>query len=152
MGSLTLHCGMHALNALLMSARTHPLYTAKELDGINRDLHALEQAWCPDGQDTVPQAEGNWPVDVLLVALRRRGLSGQFVRAPRLLLRHGQSFTTCQAETLGTALWGSCSQPVITMLPWSDIISSGASWTMGVWRCRRTPPRGVSNTGVRDRR
>jgi hypothetical protein len=76
-----LHCGLHAVNALLNSVRLPP-YHHTDLDAITAHVHARERELCPDGTDTVPQAAGNYPLETLLVALRRQGLRGEFEKPP----------------------------------------------------------------------
>ena len=74
-----LHCGLYAINAILDSIQLCP-YRSEDLDAITRWIHCREKQLCPEAADTVPQVEGNYPVETLLVALRKRGLSGQYER------------------------------------------------------------------------
>ena len=74
-----LHCGLHAINAVLESIQECP-YGSEELDAITRGIHHREKQLCPEAVDTVPQVEGNYPVETLLVAMRLRGLSGAYER------------------------------------------------------------------------
>jgi hypothetical protein len=78
---MSLHCGLHALNAVLR-ATGRPPYAAARLDHLTRILHAREVSLCPDGRDVAPDPRGNYPLETLLLALKRRGLRPEFVRSP----------------------------------------------------------------------
>lgn len=89
-------CGLYALNALLDAARRQTtaaasdgdddafqtLFTREELDLLTEEVHRAERALCPEAVDTAPDAAGgNYPLEVLLRALQRRGLCAAFLPA-----------------------------------------------------------------------
>ena len=78
-----LHCGLHAINAILLKIKKVP-YTSIELDHITHEVHRRETQLCPQAKDTVPQQEGNYPLESLLVALRRQNLCAIFEKARSL--------------------------------------------------------------------
>jgi hypothetical protein len=78
---MDLHCGLHAVNAVLRAVGRRP-YTAARLDDLTGALHARERRLCPTARDVAPDPRGNYPLETLLLALRRRGLCAEFVRAP----------------------------------------------------------------------
>jgi hypothetical protein len=80
---MALHCGLHAVNALLR-ATGRAAYTAARLDHFTCVLHDRERSVCPDGRDVAPDPRGNYPLETLLLALKRRGLRAEFVRLPVL--------------------------------------------------------------------
>ena len=71
-------CGLRAVNSLLHRCRREP-FQETEINDINRVVHARELELCSDGVDTLPDPEGNYPLEVLIVALRRRGLATSIV-------------------------------------------------------------------------
>lgn len=75
-------CGWYALNALLGPEDAYPL---EELRAVNRAVHRLECSVCPGGRDTAPEASGNFPIDVLIAALERRGRKTEHVHPRRRL-------------------------------------------------------------------
>ena len=75
-----LHCGLHAINAILQNLRKTP-YTSPELDAITREVHKKEVALCAEGLDTEPEVEGNYPLESLLVALKRQNLQGVYEKS-----------------------------------------------------------------------
>jgi hypothetical protein len=77
---MSLRCGLYAVNALLRHLKTASPVDAAELDDLTVDLHSRERAVCPDGTDLVPDREGNYPVETLMLALAQRGLHCAFVR------------------------------------------------------------------------
>lgn len=79
---MSLRCGLHAVNALLRAAGRSPVVAA-DLDAITARLHARERAVCPEGRDTAPDPEGNYPIETLIVALRRAGIRATYVRPTR---------------------------------------------------------------------
>ena len=85
---MALRCGLHAVNAILTAAGGPSIRTcdAAELDAITAELHRRERALCPEGRDTAPDPEGNYPVETLFVALRRRGLRSSYERRVRELV------------------------------------------------------------------
>ena len=82
-----LHCGLHAVNAILQSLR-HAPYTATEMDAITRRVHQREQELCPDGRDTEPQECGNYPLETLIVVLRLHNLSTEFEKPLAIIRNH----------------------------------------------------------------
>ena len=78
-----LHCGLHAINAILQKVKKVP-YTSIELDHITQEVHRRETHLCPEGTDTVPQREGNYPLESLLVALRRQNMRATFEKVHSL--------------------------------------------------------------------
>lgn len=60
-----------------------------DLDRITEQVHQRERALCPDATDTAPQPEGNYPLETLLVALRRRHFAAEYERPGRSrVVRH----------------------------------------------------------------
>lgn len=78
----------HAINSIL-SQNGSRIYTHRELDRITEHVHDRERALCPDATDTAPQPEGNYPLETLLVALRRRQFAAEYERFARpRIVRH----------------------------------------------------------------
>ena len=74
-----------AVNVLLLAGRERssppPPVTAAELDSINRDLHDREKEVYGEGEDLLQvDPRGNYPVEVLMAALRRRGYATGYIR------------------------------------------------------------------------
>ena len=79
-----LHCGLHAINAILAPLRK-TLYSSEELDDMTVRVHHDECSICTDGTDTVPQVEGNYPLETLLRALHAHHLMVQFEKPQHLV-------------------------------------------------------------------
>ena len=79
-----LHCGLHAVNAILRPLR-RPLYSSEDLDDMTVGVHNDERRICTDETDTIPQVEGNYPLETLLRALHAHQLSVQFEKAQHLV-------------------------------------------------------------------
>ena len=78
-----LRCGLYAVNAVLAVDRRYTPATAAEMDDICQRLHDLERAVHAEGTDLKPHPEGNYPVEVLMQCLARRGLHAEYARAQR---------------------------------------------------------------------
>ena len=87
-----LHCGLHAINALLLTAN-YPSESAETLDKITSRIYQTEREICSDGIDTKPDARGNYPIETLLFVLNQAGLKFKFIVM-------GQSFQIPQ-RTIG---------------------------------------------------
>jgi hypothetical protein len=96
-----LHCGLHAVNALLGSLRRRP-YLSSELDSITCRIHRKELEICPDGTDTIPQESGNYPLETLLVALRLQHLNAEFEKPLPESRRHIIISRTIVGYLIGT--------------------------------------------------
>ena len=138
-----LHCGLHAVNALLASDKRIRPATAAELDRINHRLHDLERAVHAEGEDLRPDARGNYPVEVLMQCLGRRGLSTQFVRHPNtarihrrtvgFLLATGDHYVAVVRErTTSGDGWGLYDNGVRTTegASWRDLVSTWGGGTV----------------------
>lgn len=82
------HCGLHAVNALLGRRAARPV-DAAEMDAVNRELHRREREIHREGDDLRPDPTGNYPVEVLIQVLARRGLHAEYVHRPRRARRRG---------------------------------------------------------------
>lgn len=80
--NMSLRCGLRAVNALLDAAH-RPLLEAAQLDDLTTALHERERAICPQGTDTAPHPEGNYPVETLILGLRSAGLRARYVHRRR---------------------------------------------------------------------
>jgi hypothetical protein len=85
---MSLRCGLHAVNAILRAVPGARLCDADELDHITVELHRRETTLCPEARDTVPDGEGNYPVEALFVALRRRRLHAAYTRHTQRVESH----------------------------------------------------------------
>lgn len=141
---MPLHCGLHALNALVAVDGGRP-FRVSDLDRLTEWVHRRERTVCPEGVDTAPQPDGNYPLETLLVALRqrryapefRRGRGGEGASPPGRLLGYlvgtGRHCPGCHPN-----------QPRMTADPtslWSRDRRSGWSWTTATQRIGRPIPR-----------
>ena len=74
-----MHCGQHAINEI-MQRHDRSVYSVSDLDALTVEVHELERARCPDGRDTESHPDGYYPVETLLLAMRRKGLRSRFLR------------------------------------------------------------------------
>lgn len=74
-----LHCGLHALNTLLLQAGCDSV-SACHLNDVTKHLYDKEKEICSDTSDTKPDDRGNYPVETLLFVLRQANLQYKFLR------------------------------------------------------------------------
>lgn len=92
-----LHCGLHAINAIL-EHHNLPLYTADQLDDLTQEVHRRERDVCPSGTDLVPHPEGYYPLETLILAMRNRRFRVAFVNGER----PGSAFQAAAGYVIGT--------------------------------------------------
>lgn len=131
-------CGLYALNALLLAAdRAADPYTQNDLDRLNAEVHRRERELCAEAGDTAPdRAGGNYPLEVLLLALQRRGLRASFHHRHRCrptmvadrgraavgyLVGNGRHYVAV-VRAAGTAGW--------TTPPTADADDAGRRWVV----------------------
>lgn len=105
---MALRCGLHAVNAVCAAHSRVPSVDADELDAHTVALHAREREVHPDGCDNAPHPDGYYPVEALMMALRRRHLRVRFVRhaARHLQGHHHTAAAAAEAFAVGPNVLG----------------------------------------------